>query len=223
MAKEVTSSGKSRSTPSGRGIARARIEQNGGLSTKEHILDEATRLFARQGYDRVTVRDIAAATGLSMPTLYHYFGDKENLYREVEAKSYGALRDRLVQAIRSDGNAEDRVRAFTAEMYDSLQKDTVFRNIAVRNLLDPSTVNHKFLVNLSMKEIHRQLSELLNELSPGTGDGMAPMVIMSSILGFVLMEPAKKQLTDYQYRKAADTKREREMFVDFVVSAVLRA
>ena len=222
MAKEIAKPAKRKAKSGGRGIARARLEQNDGLSTKEFILDEAARLFARQGYDRVTVRDIAAATDLSMPTLYHHFGDKENLYREVEAKSYGALRDRLLQAIKSEGDAEDRVRAFTAEMYEGLQKDTVFRNIAVRNLLDPSTVNHKFLVNLSMKEVHRQFADLLNEMSPGTGDGMAPMAIISSILGFVLMEPAKKQLTDYQYRKTADAKREREMFVDFVVSAVLR-
>ena len=223
MVKEIAKPAKTRPKPGRRGVAQARMEQSGGLNTKDYILDEAARLFARQGYDRVTVRDISAATNLSMPTLYHHFRNKENLYREVEAKCYGALRDRLLKAIRSEGDAEDRVRAFTAEMYDSLQKDSIFRNIAVRNLLDPSTVNHKFLVNLSMREVHRQFSDLLNEVRPGAGDGAAAIVLISSILGFVLMEPAKRQLPDYQYQKAADRKRERDVFVDYAASFVLKA
>ncbi len=206
-----------------KGSGRARSRANGGTSTREFILDEATKLFAKLGYDRVTVRDISAATNLSMPTLYHHFGDKEKLYREVESKCYGALRDRLLSALETEGDAEERLRNFVAHMYDALLNDTVFRNIAVRNMLDPSAVNHKFLVSVSMQHVHGGFSQLLNELRPGTGDGIAPMVILSGILGFVLMSPAKRQLGDYPYHQRKDAPLERETFIDFVVSAALNA
>ncbi|MCY4427462.1 MAG: helix-turn-helix domain containing protein [Halieaceae bacterium] len=206
----------------GRKTAKALREKSGGLSTRDFILEEATRLFAKEGYDRVTVRDISAATSMSMPTLYHHFGDKENLYREVEAKCYGALKDRLLTALESQGESEDRLRAFVSEMYVILLKDTNFLSIAIRNMLDPSVVNHKFLVDLSMREVYRRFADLLNEIRPGSGNGLAPMIIMSGILGFVLMNPAKRQLTDYPYRRNTDLNREREAFVDYAVGAVLR-
>ncbi|HSD65946.1 MAG TPA: helix-turn-helix domain-containing protein, partial [Vicinamibacteria bacterium] len=37
------------------------------------ILSNARRLFARDGYDRVSVDRIAAACGLTKPVLYYYF------------------------------------------------------------------------------------------------------------------------------------------------------
>ena len=216
-----TAAGKPRG--SGRKSAQARRRHNGGLSTREFILQESARLFAREGYDRVTVRDIAAATRLSMPTLYHHFGDKENLYREVEAQSYGKLKEHLVDAMDNDGDPKERLRAFVGVMYDMLLEDTVFRNIATRNLLNPSALNHRFLVNISLKEVHGRFAGLLNEIRPGSGDGAAPMIIIGGILGFILLSPAKRQLTDYPFRRASDARRERETFVEYTVSAVLRA
>ncbi len=205
-----------------RRTAKARQKHSGGLSTRDYILKEATRLFAKEGFDRVTVRDISSATNLSMPTLYHYFGDKEKLYREVEAEIYGALRERLLNALEGKGDPEERLRSFVAEMYDALLRDVNFRHIAVRNMLDPSAVNHKFLVGVSMKPVHRALADLMNEIRPAGGDGPAPIILMSGILGFVLMSPAKRQLTDYPFRRKADSKREREAFLDYIVSTVLR-
>lgn len=46
---------------------------------RERILQEALRLFAQKGYDRVSIRQLAAAVGLTPPTFYHYFPTKEAL------------------------------------------------------------------------------------------------------------------------------------------------
>jgi AcrR family transcriptional regulator len=40
------------------------------------ILRSARRLFARHGYDRVSMDRIAAACGMTKPVLYYYFGNK---------------------------------------------------------------------------------------------------------------------------------------------------
>lgn len=44
---------------------------------REEILEVAADLFAEQGYDAVSLADIAQAVGLSKATLYHYFDRKE--------------------------------------------------------------------------------------------------------------------------------------------------
>ncbi len=46
---------------------------------REHILARAAELFARQGYTGTTMNQVAAACGVTKPTLYHYFADKQSL------------------------------------------------------------------------------------------------------------------------------------------------
>ena len=48
-------------------------------ATHRRIYDEAMRLFLERGYDDVSVADIAAAAGVSVPTFYAHFGNKENV------------------------------------------------------------------------------------------------------------------------------------------------
>jgi AcrR family transcriptional regulator len=54
-----------------------------GVATREEILDTAVELFARKGYDRTSVREIARMTGLSQAGLMHHFSTKEELFTEV--------------------------------------------------------------------------------------------------------------------------------------------
>lgn len=49
------------------------------------ILDAAGPVFGESGYERASVDAIAAAAGVSKPTVYSYFGSKELLFRETMA------------------------------------------------------------------------------------------------------------------------------------------
>jgi AcrR family transcriptional regulator len=44
-----------------------------------HIARVAARLFAAQGYDATSVREVVEAAGVTKPTLYYHFGSKEGL------------------------------------------------------------------------------------------------------------------------------------------------
>jgi AcrR family transcriptional regulator len=47
------------------------------------VLQAARGLFLQRGYADVSVGEVAAAVGVTKPTLYYHFGDKEGLYAEV--------------------------------------------------------------------------------------------------------------------------------------------
>lgn len=47
------------------------------------ILRGASAVFARDGYSRASIDQIAAASGASTRTLYNHFGDKAGLFRDV--------------------------------------------------------------------------------------------------------------------------------------------
>lgn len=47
--------------------------------TREHILNTALALFAQNGYQATTMREIASSAGCSLGLAYRYFGSKEEL------------------------------------------------------------------------------------------------------------------------------------------------
>lgn len=47
--------------------------------TKVRILLAAARLFANRGYAGTSVREIVAMAGVTKPTLYYYFKNKDDL------------------------------------------------------------------------------------------------------------------------------------------------
>ena len=55
----------------------------GESSTREDILAAAGAAFADRGYDRATIRDIAARAGVDPALVIHYYGSKEALFVEV--------------------------------------------------------------------------------------------------------------------------------------------
>jgi AcrR family transcriptional regulator len=62
----------------------ARTGRRPGVSgTREAILDAARRAFAEQGYDRATIRGVAAAAGVDPALVHHYFGTKQGLFVAV--------------------------------------------------------------------------------------------------------------------------------------------
>jgi AcrR family transcriptional regulator len=59
----------------------ARTEQR--RRTEARILDAATRIFLDAGYERTTIRAVAAAAGVDAGLVMHYFGSKQELFRRV--------------------------------------------------------------------------------------------------------------------------------------------
>jgi AcrR family transcriptional regulator len=53
------------------------------LDTRRALLDAAIAVVSRQGVDGTSLRMICAGAGVQLPTLYHFFGDKQGLLDAV--------------------------------------------------------------------------------------------------------------------------------------------
>ncbi len=74
----------------------------------ERVMDTAEKLFARKGYNAVTLRDIAAEIGIHHTTVYHHVpGGKEQLYIDVVERNLAHHRQGLTRAI-EDASPEIR-------------------------------------------------------------------------------------------------------------------
>jgi TetR/AcrR family transcriptional regulator len=67
------------------------------MNTREKILDSAVELFAARGFDAVGVQEITMKSGITKPTLYHYFGSKSGLLQVIMGE-YGSKLSEAVGA-----------------------------------------------------------------------------------------------------------------------------
>ena len=69
------------------------------------ILDVAQVLFTEQGYEGLSMRDLAQHCGLAKATIYHHFRDKENCYAAVSGGNWSGCPSRAWAGPPPDGTS----------------------------------------------------------------------------------------------------------------------
>jgi TetR/AcrR family transcriptional regulator, mexJK operon transcriptional repressor len=82
---------------------------NESRSDRKHraILEAATALFLQNGYLGTTVDEVAAAAGVSKPTIYKHFTDKRRLFLEIVASTVDAAGEAVQAAVSGLANTRD--------------------------------------------------------------------------------------------------------------------
>jgi AcrR family transcriptional regulator len=75
---------------------------------RQRILDAARELFAKRGYEAVTMREIARRIEYSATALYSHFADKETLVRELCKEDFAAFAQRFLARIAGSGDPLER-------------------------------------------------------------------------------------------------------------------
>ena len=83
------------------------------------ILDAATTLFLRGGYQGTSMDEVAALAGVSKQTIYKAFTDKERLFSEIVVSAVAAAADPVhaeVLELEDTGDIEADLRAFARRL-----------------------------------------------------------------------------------------------------------
>jgi len=104
---------------------------------RDRILIAAKRLVAERGYDGLTMRDLARASKVSVPTLYNLFGSKDAiLLAELQAMS-GAIMNALPRT--GDSFFARGMVAFDAGMRIIEDSPAFFRAVIQMFMTSPAT------------------------------------------------------------------------------------
>jgi AcrR family transcriptional regulator len=120
-----------------------------GKTRRRQILTTATRLFARQGFDGTTTREIARSIGVNEAIIFRHFTSKEELYWAVVSEQAGTRGniERLRQHLRSSGSA-GRAAAGAAEiLLHRREEDGAFTRLLLFSALRDSELSEKFAHN----------------------------------------------------------------------------
>jgi TetR/AcrR family transcriptional regulator len=84
---------------------------------RERIFLTAAGLFANKGYAGTPVREIVEAAGVTKPTLYYYFKNKEDLYIQLIDLAMTTFTWVLDQSAGRTGTMRDRLTGLFSDLY----------------------------------------------------------------------------------------------------------
>jgi AcrR family transcriptional regulator len=148
--------------------------------TRQVIFEAAARLFARRGFDAVTVAEVAEEAEVSEPTVFSYFPTKEDLV----FSGLASFEARLVDAVRDRKPGEgpwDVFRRTFVEGGDTLSADEAADGIARAGAL----IEASGVLQVREREITaRYAAELADLLVAETGgDAVEARVVATALMG----------------------------------------
>jgi len=78
----------------------------------DHLLARAARIFADQGYHSTTMRDLAAASGMSLAGMYYYVRGKEDLLALIQERCFARVLEGAEREVATATDPVERLQAF---------------------------------------------------------------------------------------------------------------
>ena len=79
---------------------------------KEQIIDSASKIFARYGFKKTTVDEIADSIHKGKSSIYYYFKSKEEIFKEVVKKEYNYLKQTTKEALKNQESPKEKLRLY---------------------------------------------------------------------------------------------------------------
>jgi AcrR family transcriptional regulator len=78
----------------------------------DHLLAQAARVFAERGYHPTTMRDLAAASGMSLAGMYYYVKGKEELLFLIQERCFARVLEEAGDAVGRSRDPLERLQGF---------------------------------------------------------------------------------------------------------------
>ncbi|MBV6438833.1 MAG: TetR/AcrR family transcriptional regulator [Haliscomenobacteraceae bacterium CHB4] len=137
--------------------------------TREILLEVAERLFARKGFEAVTVRQLANEAGVNVAMVSYHFGSKVGLLEALIAEKFPLTLERLSEIANSISTPWEKLLA-TVDMYaEKLFEGYNFHRIIMREM---SLSQRPKLVNAITDHFANVLSVIRGFILEGQDKGM---------------------------------------------------
>ncbi|MEW2547415.1 TetR family transcriptional regulator [Streptomyces sp. NPDC047002] len=103
------------------------------------ILETALRLFQERGYDRTTMRAIAAEAGVSVGNAYYYFSSKEHLVQGFYDRIAAQHREAVVPVLARETGLQERLGGVLRAWLDIAEPYHRFAGQFFKNAADPDS------------------------------------------------------------------------------------
>jgi AcrR family transcriptional regulator len=173
---------------------------------RERILAAAERCIDRHGIRKTTMDDVASEIGLSRPSVYRYFADRDDLLVELITRHARALQDRARKSIARQNSLPDQIVESVLYTAEHARRDPLTRHVIDPDgtslgrrmiasgttemmraemwdpVLDAALANNELPPGLPRSDIHLWLGNVTKMVMRGLEDGDGDVKRYRSIL-----------------------------------------
>ncbi|HEX4392232.1 MAG TPA: TetR/AcrR family transcriptional regulator [Mycobacterium sp.] len=173
---------------------------------RERILAAAERCIDRHGIRKTTMDDVACEVGLSRPSVYRYFADRDDLLIELITRHVRALLVQARKSVSRQNSLPDQIVETVLYTADHARRDPMTRHVLDPDgtslgkrmvasgasercraemwdpILDAAVANNELPVGLPRSDIHLWLGDVTKMVMRGLEDGEADVRRYRSIL-----------------------------------------
>jgi AcrR family transcriptional regulator len=135
---------------------------------KSRVLYAAADLFANRGYTGTAVREIVELAGVTKPTLYYYFKNKEDLYVQLLDIAMETFRGLLDESLNSSGGMRQRLVHLFTSIFELFREHIDLLRLVNSVIFGPkgATPDYEFT------SVHRKFESVLRDiLKDGIAEG----------------------------------------------------
>jgi TetR/AcrR family transcriptional regulator, fatty acid metabolism regulator protein len=160
---------------------------------RRQILDAAVKVFARNGFHRARVGDIAEEAGVAYGLVYHYFSSKEALLETIFRDTWTQMLARVREVENSRADASEQVRQVTALLLRTWRRDPDLVRVLVREVTRSPHVQQEIEeITEGMKALERiiergqETGEFRSQIDPRLGAVVFYGALDEILTGWVL-------------------------------------
>jgi AcrR family transcriptional regulator len=101
---------------------------------RRQILRAAITVFARSGYHRSRVSDVAKEAGVAYGLVYHYFGSKEDLLETIFRSTWSRMLESVEELDRSGASAREQIAGVARIVLGAWELDPDLVRVLVREV-----------------------------------------------------------------------------------------
>ena len=105
-------------------------------ATRARILDAAETLFARQGFEATTIKQIGRVARRNPALIYYHFGSKDELYRAVLQRLVTGMIERGGAALDRTTSPPDAIRSLVAAQMEFVLGHPNAPRLLIREMID---------------------------------------------------------------------------------------
>ena len=185
-------------------------------TTKQRIVTEAVKLFAKDGYEAVTVEQIAMAVGIKAPSLYKHYKGKKDIFESIleqmnqmdyeRAREYGMPEGTMEEMAEKYAETPlDKIKIYSKAQFLHWTEDAF--SSAFRRMLTIEQFRSK-----EMSELYQQylgaspteyMADLFSQMTEDKSNGMqlalefySPMFLLYSLYDAAEGKAQKKGIVD---------------------------
>ena len=155
---------------------------------RQQILDAASGLFARKGYQGATTREIAEEAGINEALLFRHFSSKENLYWAlIEELCAARGRQQRVRRVLEKGGSDTEIfEGIAREFLRRSARDRELTRLLWFSALENHELSERFFRTF-MAEIYEELAaHIRRRMRQGAFRKCDPLLAARSFLGMLV-------------------------------------